>query len=75
MVITKCGQCGEESLYKMDAVPARGVEGPDLLPGLGGFWMGAKFQVVVCSHCGLTQFYADEKARSRLATSGKWEKI
>ena len=72
----KCKQCGEESLYKTEGVFARGGYGPDLLPGLASIWSirnGAKFQVVACSNCGLTQFYADEKTRTKLATSEKWK--
>ena len=71
---TICNQCGKESLYETDEVQARG-EGINLLPSRGGFWAGAGMRVVVCSNCGLTQFYADGKARSRLATSDKWRKI
>jgi predicted nucleic-acid-binding Zn-ribbon protein len=71
----KCSSCGSEDLHRTQGVNARGGYGPDLLPGLGGFWSGAKIEVVVCANCGLTQLYADEKARTQLASSNKWSKV
>jgi len=66
-----CPECGKSSLYKSPrAVPAGGQYGPSLLPGLGGFLRHARFTVVVCAHCGLTRFYADARARSKLSASG-----
>jgi predicted nucleic-acid-binding Zn-ribbon protein len=70
----KCPHCGSTSLYQAQA-NAKGGYGPDLLPGLGGFWLGAKFRVVLCSECGATQFFADEKSRAKLAQSNKWTRL
>ena len=48
---------------------------PIFCPGLSGFWVGAKFRVVVCSECGATQFFADEQSRAKLAQSDKWKRL
>ena len=69
-----CPHCDGTSLYEAEA-DARGGYGPDLLPGLGAFFGGAKFRVVVCSDCGATQFFAEEKARAKLADSRKWRPL
>ena len=73
-----CPHCESTSLYEAK-VSARGYLGPDLLPGLGGgIGQSAKFRVVVCSECGATQFFADEKSRSRLAKlgmGGTWKRL
>jgi len=70
----KCPHCDGTSLFEAQAC-ARGGQGPDLLPGLGGFWQGGMFRVVVCSECGATQFFADEKSRGELAHNGKWKRL
>jgi len=69
----KCPHCGSTSLYEAQA-NARG-QGLDLLPGLGGFWKSGMFRVVVCSECGATQFFADEKSRAELSQNGKWKRL
>jgi predicted nucleic-acid-binding Zn-ribbon protein len=70
----KCPHCDSTSLYESQA-NARGGYGPDLLPGLSAIWQSATFRVVVCSECGATQFFADEKARAKLAESSKWRPL
>ena len=69
-----CPQCNSPSLYAAET-NVRGGHGPDLLPGLGGFFQGVKFLVVVCSECGATQFFADEKSRAKLAQSEEWQHL
>jgi predicted nucleic-acid-binding Zn-ribbon protein len=69
----KCGDCGG-NLYETTTA-SNGGYGPALLPGLGRFMHYARFRVVVCEACGLTRFYADSQARSRLAGSGRWRRI
>jgi predicted nucleic-acid-binding Zn-ribbon protein len=71
----KCANCGSESVYMREGVTACGGYGPDLLPGLGGFWSGPDFAVFVCSQCGLTQFFASEAARDKLKSSNKWKRV
>jgi ribosomal protein L37E len=76
--MNRCRQCDKQSLYKTEGVLASGGYGPDLLPGIASSWGfrgRPKFQVVVCSECGLTQFHADEQTRTKLSTSDKWTKI
>jgi predicted nucleic-acid-binding Zn-ribbon protein len=72
---TKCSHCGEENVYKTEGVSSRGGYGPDLLPALHGFFRSAKFDVIVCANCGLTQFFADETARTRVLSSTRWRKV
>jgi predicted nucleic-acid-binding Zn-ribbon protein len=69
-----CPHCQSKSLYEANA-NARGGYGPDLLPGLGEIFHSATFRVVVCSECGATQFFADEKSRAKLAESSKWKPL
>lgn len=70
----RCHSCGGDQLYSTVANAAGGC-GPDLLPGLGGFFLGATFQVVVCRSCGLTQFFASKAALDKLERSSEWRKI
>jgi predicted nucleic-acid-binding Zn-ribbon protein len=70
-----CQHCGSTSLYESEATNAQGGYGFDLLPGLSGFFQGAKFRVMVCSKCGAIQLFADEKSRAKLAQSDKWKRV
>jgi predicted nucleic-acid-binding Zn-ribbon protein len=72
---TSCPNCGSESLYETEGVPAAGAYSPDLLPGLGNAIHRAKFSIVVCEECGLTRLFAGEEPRSKLASSSKWSKL
>jgi predicted nucleic-acid-binding Zn-ribbon protein len=72
---SKCSNCGGENLYRTEGVSARGGYGPNLLPGLGAFWSGARFDVTVCADCGLTQFHADERTRATLPFSRRWRRV
>jgi predicted nucleic-acid-binding Zn-ribbon protein len=69
-----CPECGGATLYTT-TVNAAGGYGPNFLPGLGGFFRMAKFDVVVCATCGLTRFYAEAKAREKLPQSARWQKV
>lgn len=69
---TPCPHCGGNTLYRSQEVAAAGSHGPDLLPGLGRLFRGAKFVIVVCRDCGLTRFFAQPEARARLKESKKW---
>jgi hypothetical protein len=68
-----CAVCGERSLYVRKNVASGTFEGPTLLPGLGGWFSYATFNVVVCATCGHTQFFASEEARRKLSDSGWWK--
>lgn len=54
----KCPECGSDEIYAK-VVNAVGGYGPNLLPGVGGFW-GGKFEIYVCGKCGHSQFYVPE---------------
>ena len=70
----QCPECDGRNLYTTSVVSAGG-HGPVLLPGLGGFLRFAKFDVVVCSDCGLTRFFAEPSARTKLSTSSRWTRL
>jgi ribosomal protein S27AE len=75
--VAPCPNCGEGPLFVKDNVAAAGSHGPNLLPGLGrlrGFLSG-RFQIVVCGGCGLTRFFADARAREKVAQSGRWRRL
>ena len=57
------------------ATSSGGHHGPCLLPGLGGFLSFAQLNVVVCADCGLTRFYAEPEARTKLRTSARWTQL
>ncbi|MFM8469367.1 MAG: hypothetical protein ACKODH_05270 [Limisphaerales bacterium] len=69
-----CPECGSESLYRT-TTHANGHHGPALLPGLGGFFRFAQFDVITCADCGLTRFYAETSARAKLPTARQWVRI
>lgn len=76
MAIAACPNCGGKELFRS----AKGVSGgggyaPNYLPGLGTTFTSAKFDVVVCSNCGLTRFFAQPETRARLVESSKWTRV
>ena len=71
---TQCLHCGGDQLYSTDTNAAGGY-GPNLLPGLGGYFQGATIQVVVCRDCGWTQFFASKPALEKLEQASGWRKI
>ena len=74
MSFVPCRHCGSNEIYKSKLeVSAGGGHAPNLLPGLGKWYAAAKFRLVVCRDCGLTQFFASEEARAKLPESERWE--
>ncbi|RLS38922.1 MAG: hypothetical protein DWH81_09265 [Planctomycetota bacterium] len=71
---TRCHHCGGDQLYST-VTNAAGGYGPNLLPGLGGFFHGATFQVVVCRDCGWTQFFASKPALEKLEQASDWRRV
>lgn len=61
----QCPSCQSHDIFTQD-VAARGRYGPDFLPGVGGFWKPAHFEVYVCGACGYTQFYVPQKLLERV---------
>ena len=70
----ECPECGSTDLYSR-RVGSAGGHGPALLAGLGGFLSFPKFDVIVCSDCGLTRFYADPDARKRARNHARWMRV
>lgn len=61
----RCPSCQSEEIFTQE-VAARGRYGPDFLPGVGGFWKPAHFEVYVCGACGYTQFFVPQKLLERV---------
>jgi predicted nucleic-acid-binding Zn-ribbon protein len=70
-----CPESGHTNLYSTDGVSAGGGYAPNYLPGLGTFFLSAKFTVIACRDCGLTRFFASEEALGKLSDSAKWRKV
>jgi predicted nucleic-acid-binding Zn-ribbon protein len=76
MARSPCPDCGSKQLFQAaKAISAGGGYAPNYLPGLGSFWMAGRFEVVVCSDCGLTRFYAERDSLVQLTDSAKWQRI
>ena len=71
-----CPNCQSRNQYKTKKPAAsRGGYGPDLLPGIGRWFRGGSFDVVVCRDCGLTRFFVQDEDREDLDDSSKWERL
>lgn len=70
-----CPDCGYSNLYTSKEISSGGGYAPNYLPGLGTFFSSAKFTVIVCKDCGLTRFFASQKALEDLPESKQWSKI
>jgi DNA-directed RNA polymerase subunit RPC12/RpoP len=70
-----CPNCGGRTLYRGPETSSGGGHGPRFLPGLGGFFREAKFNLVVCRDCGLTRFFVSPEARAKLKESSRWKSI
>jgi predicted nucleic-acid-binding Zn-ribbon protein len=70
-----CPNCDSRELYRSEEVSAGGGHAPNYLPGLGGFWLAERFNLVVCKECGLTRFFARPEARVKVAESKKWKRL
>ncbi|HET8625940.1 MAG TPA: zinc ribbon domain-containing protein [Thermomicrobiales bacterium] len=58
--IKACPECGGTDFY-VEEVAATGAYGPNLLPGIGGFFDKAEFTLYVCGTCGYTRFFVRER--------------
>jgi len=72
--ISPCPTCGSDEQYQSDEVSAGGGYAPNYLPGLGSFFRGAEFRIVMCRSCGLTRFFASSEARQKVTESNKWSR-
>ena len=75
MKISRCPNCDSSRLYKSKEVSAGGGYAPNYLPGLGGAFSAAKFEIILCADCGLSRFFAPRKATEKLADSSSWSHI
>lgn len=74
--VSSCPNCGGGNLYRtVKPVSAGGGYAPNYLPGLGAWYAAEKFDIVVCRDCGLTRWFASEKARRALQDSSRWQRI
>ena len=69
-----CPECGGAALYQTSTKSA-GPYGPVFLPGLGGLFRFAQFEIVVCGGCGLTRLYAEPGAREKLPKARSWRLV
>ncbi len=69
-----CPSCGGTDLY-LTTTQARGTFGPDLLPGVGSTFTGAKMDIVACSECGHLSFFAAKPYWNEIRNSKKWKKV
>jgi hypothetical protein len=70
--VRDCPNCSSSDL-RITVADAMGGEGPDLLPGVGGFFRRAQFAVVVCCGCGLTRFFVTQEEIEKVRQ--KWEPL
>ncbi|RYY86348.1 MAG: hypothetical protein EOO15_14650 [Chitinophagaceae bacterium] len=70
----QCPECGGSNMFSGPPIAAAGGYGPDLLPGLGKLFSGAKFNVLLCADCGYFRSYATKETLSRLGSSSKWRR-
>jgi predicted nucleic-acid-binding Zn-ribbon protein len=73
--VVPCPNCGGRTLYRGPATSSGGGHAPNYLPGLGRFLFSARFVLVVCRDCGLTRFFAQPEARTKLKESEKWKAV
>ena len=71
-----CPNCGGSDLFVTEkAIGSGGGYAPNLLPGLGRLFAGARLHAVLCADCGLYRQFADETARERVRSSLKWRRL
>jgi len=72
-----CLNCGGSNLYKSSDVSSGGGYAPNYLPDLGSHFgfVSAQFTMVVCTDCGLTNFFASDKAVAKIPGSKKWQRV
>ncbi len=69
-----CPECSSENLH-FTVTRSGGPYGPMFLPGLGSFLTPAQFRIVLCADCGLTRFFAEPSALTKLVKSRAWRRI
>ncbi len=70
-----CRACGNDRVL-MTRVAARGGYGPDLLPGVGGrVFQVPRFEMYVCSDCGLVDFVVPQEYLPIIRSSKKWSRV
>lgn len=69
-----CPECGERNLHRT-TMAGGGQAAYSILPGLGGLFVQAGWEVVVCGDCGLIRLYADSAALDKLKTTNRWCRV
>ena len=72
--VTQCPNCKGGNIYFHTKGIPGGAYGTEYLGGLGSFMTRAKLYPAICEDCGLTRFFLDKVARSKLSSSSKWQK-
>jgi len=72
--VSPCPNCDGNNIYLYEKGIPGGGHAANYLPGLGRFLHHAKLYPAVCSDCGLTRFFTDDEARSKLSTSSRWKR-
>ena len=75
MKLKPCPQCDGTEVYERQNIKVKGGYGPDLLPGLGPWYCGAKVTVAVCRTCGFVRLFATQEARDKASQSEKWTRV
>lgn len=70
-----CPECAGRNLHRSVPISAMGGYGPDLLPGLGKWFSGAKFVALVCADCGLARYYVTRESLERIRDNKKWRPV
>ena len=70
-----CPQCESNEIFRSQPISAGGGHAPNLLPGLGKWYVSAKTYVVICRACGLMRMYADQEALDRLTDADEWTPV
>jgi predicted nucleic-acid-binding Zn-ribbon protein len=74
--VAPCPNCRSNTLYSGPATSSGGGHAPNYLPGLGkGWFLSARFVLVVCRDCGLTRFFAQPEARKKLGEARQWKLV
>ncbi len=73
--ISPCPNCGGSNIYLNESGTSGGGYAANYLPGLGSLLRTAKFYPAICRDCGLTRFFTDEAARSKLSTASRWKRV
>lgn len=74
--MTPCPECRSDDVFRCRDLVDSTTIGGELLPKLSSRkFSSARLRPVVCAGCGFVRFFVDGDARSRLASSSRWERV